>query len=526
MLDLLRTSDKLTKISLNMDFKGDLNWFIQFLPQFNGKAFISHRPITEEIELDASLQGLSARWGHQVYTISIPLGFKNFTIVHLEMLNILVAICTWACQWQGKTVRIFCDNAAVVSVLNSGKTRDLTLAAIDRNIFMETAQVDISLKTVPIMGRINEIADSLSRWNMGAQYQQKFHHLLPVHFLDKNSWKCTRDWLVYITSTGPQGRMSTLTARATSRLNQAFADSTASSYQAEFRIFVGFCCVATISLKALTPLSTLTFLEFLAFNNITYSGLLNHLSAVKHILSSCGVDTSAFNDPRIKLCNKAIMRHRPLNPSIKPIIDVTTLQLIIQSTDNMYMGHIFKAAILLSFFSFVRISNLVPHSISSYDPLKQLSRGDIIFAHPGVHIIIKWSKTLQNKDKIEVLKVPSLGISPLCPVAALKKVLCTTSGLSNSPLLQVKCYTKWVPVSYTRLRKAFTNILKNLNLGATGITFHSLRHSGATLVFNLNVPMQDIQSGTWTSETVWTYITQDHNVSTSVATSFQNLLRT
>ena len=163
---------------------------------------------------------------------------------------------------------------------------------------------------------------------------------------------------------------------------------------------MGFCCVAAINLNTLTPLSILTFQEFLTFNNITYSGLLNHLSAVKASLSSYGVDSSAFNDPRIKLYNKAIMRH------------VTTLQLIIQSTDSMFLGHIFKASILLSFFSFVKISNLVRHSIPSYDPLKQLSRGDIISAHPGVHMIIKWSKILQNKDKIKVLKVPSLGTSP------------------------------------------------------------------------------------------------------------------
>ena len=69
--------------------------------------------------------------------------------------------------------------------LNSGKTRDLTLAAIARNIFMETAQVDISLQTVHIMGNINEIADSLSRWNIGSQYQQKFYHLLPIHIWAK-----------------------------------------------------------------------------------------------------------------------------------------------------------------------------------------------------------------------------------------------------------------------------------------------------------------------------------------------------
>ena len=70
-----------------MEFKRDLYWFIQFLPKFNRKTFISYRHITEEIELDASLQGLGASWGHQVYTIAIPLGFKNFTIFHLEMLQ-------------------------------------------------------------------------------------------------------------------------------------------------------------------------------------------------------------------------------------------------------------------------------------------------------------------------------------------------------------------------------------------------------------------------------------------------------
>ena len=182
MLDLLRASDKFTKIILTTEFKQDLNWFLQFLPRFNGKAFISHRQVTEEIELDASLQGLGARWGQYVYTVPIPLGYKDFSIVHLEMLNILVAIRTWSHQWGGKAIKIACDNQAVVSVLNSGKTRDLTLAAIARNIFMDTAQADIMLKTVHIMGKVNEVADSLSRWTIHPYYRQKFRSLLPVHY--------------------------------------------------------------------------------------------------------------------------------------------------------------------------------------------------------------------------------------------------------------------------------------------------------------------------------------------------------
>ena len=181
MLDLLRSSDKLEKIMLTIEFKRDLYWFLEFIPKFNGKVFISHNPVMEKIELDASLQGLGARWGSQVYSIQIPLGYENMTIVHLEMLNILVAIRTWGPQWTGKAVRIACDNQAVVMVLNSGKTRDLTLAAIARNIFMEAAQFDIFLKTVHIMGVHNDIADSLSRWNMAEQFRTKFYRLLPKH---------------------------------------------------------------------------------------------------------------------------------------------------------------------------------------------------------------------------------------------------------------------------------------------------------------------------------------------------------
>ena len=152
MLELLRSSDKLSKIHLTMDFKRDLNWFLEFILKFNGKALISHQPITEEIELDASLQGLGARCGNQVYSIPIPLVYENMSIVHLEMLNILVAIHVWGPYWNGKAIRISCDNQAVVMVLNSGKTRDLTLAAIARNIFMEAAHFDIFLKNVHIMG--------------------------------------------------------------------------------------------------------------------------------------------------------------------------------------------------------------------------------------------------------------------------------------------------------------------------------------------------------------------------------------
>ena len=124
-----------------------------------------------------------------------------------------------------------------------------------------------------------------------------------------------------------------------------------------------------------------------------------------------------------------------------------------------------------------------------------------------------------------VIKIPALGASPLCPVRALQHLLRNTPHQPNSPLFQVKCYSKWVPLTDTRLRKKFSTILNNLNLTQSKITFNSLRRSGATLAFNSSVPIQDIQShGTWTSECVWSYITQDHRASDKVALAFRQLL--
>ena len=56
-----------------------------------------------------------------VYALPTPLGFKGYTIVHLEILNIVVAVKIWASHWADKKIQIFCDNMAVVNVLNKVK---------------------------------------------------------------------------------------------------------------------------------------------------------------------------------------------------------------------------------------------------------------------------------------------------------------------------------------------------------------------------------------------------------------------
>ena len=95
------------------------------------------------------------------------------------MFNILVAIRVWASEWQSKNIEIFCDNEAVVTVLNTGKTRDNWLATISRNIFMESSKFDISLKFTHVQGKSNQVADLLSRWQDSHVDRGKLQQLAP-----------------------------------------------------------------------------------------------------------------------------------------------------------------------------------------------------------------------------------------------------------------------------------------------------------------------------------------------------------
>ena len=181
LLHVLRSMHDRDQTQLDIEAQRDINWFAQFLPNFNGVTIFDHRPIAFHIELDACLQGFGARCGNQVYAFPIPLGYMDLSIVHLEMLNILVALRVWNNTWKKSRVCIACDNEAVVYVLRSGRTRDLTLVAIARNIQLQVATWDINLQVNHTAGRDNHVADLLSHWTLTEDPQVKLNNLLPQH---------------------------------------------------------------------------------------------------------------------------------------------------------------------------------------------------------------------------------------------------------------------------------------------------------------------------------------------------------
>ena len=160
MLKVLRDH----KNKLNNGFHRDLTWFVKFLHVFNGSSFFKKKKFHKYVDLDACLSGMGAVCGNEVYTVCTPPEYEGSNIATLEMLNILVALRVWKESWANTSVRVACDNEAVVKVLNSGHTKCPQLGAIARNIFMSASSKDINLHVIHIPGKQNQVADLLSRW--------------------------------------------------------------------------------------------------------------------------------------------------------------------------------------------------------------------------------------------------------------------------------------------------------------------------------------------------------------------------
>ena len=95
---------------------------------------------------------MGAVWLNRVYATSIHnCGDLDLIIIHLEMLNIVIALRTWGTWWCHSNIKIFCDNLGVVQVIRTGKTRDSFLSLC------------IQLHIFHIAGVHNVIADTLSR---------------------------------------------------------------------------------------------------------------------------------------------------------------------------------------------------------------------------------------------------------------------------------------------------------------------------------------------------------------------------
>ena len=220
-----------------------------------------------------------------------------------------------------------------------------------------------------------------------------------------------------------RSRIKGLTEKALSRLNSAFRPSTQADYASMFRVFLAFCCHMGILMSSVNVKVLLAFLECLNENGVSPNTLSNYVSAIKAKFVIYGLPTKCLESRRIYCYVKSLRINRPLKISRCNIISIEDLYSLVAHCDELYMGQVFKALFLMAFFGFFRLSNLCPHSFDSYDFTRHLSAGDIFFQGNILKVLLKWSKTIQSRDKVKIISLPGLGKAKICPIKAMKKLL-------------------------------------------------------------------------------------------------------
>ena len=182
MLETLRNANAhgyTQHVPLDSEFQKDINWFIDFLPSFNGKSVIRDKRIDYTAEVDSCLTGCGALCQNEFYHEIFPdfIQTESHPIAHLEMLNLVLAAKVWAKKWAGHRVLFLCDNMVSVSVLATGRARDHFLMACAREIWLQTALYDWELVAEHRSAECMQTADALSRAHLSEHFVKKFAHL-------------------------------------------------------------------------------------------------------------------------------------------------------------------------------------------------------------------------------------------------------------------------------------------------------------------------------------------------------------
>ena len=103
------------------------------------------------------------------------------------------------------------------------------------------------------------------------------------------------------------------------------------------------------------------FIEFLTYNGVKHVSTLNYVSAIRSQLKWFEVSTDVLDHVKVKLMLKAVAGTIRDHPKVKGIFDIPTL-VSIHTCNLLPHPLVFKAIYLLSCFSFLRISNVLPPS--------------------------------------------------------------------------------------------------------------------------------------------------------------------
>ena len=292
--------------------------------------------------------------------------------------------------------------------------------------------------------------------------------------------------------------------------NQTFAPSTKRTYSTHRDTYLRFCHFMNIPSVPASTHGICLYAAYLA-RTLKFSSIKQYLGIIGLMHKEFGLPNPLIGNWQLsslltgvkRVCGNDLKQKLPINFDI--LRGIHSQLNLTYSVDAA-----FWAICLVAFFGMFRKSHLLISNNGSFDPAKQLTKGDFSFIPGGVLVRVRWSKTIQFRERVVQIPLMQVPGSLFCPVSAVAGAFSFTPNIPNDSQA-----FQWVhsslnirPFTYGFFMNKLRSCLKKCGLHGMDFGSHSFRRGGASLAFQVGLPLELIKIlGDWKSNAVLLYLT-------------------
>ena len=286
----------------------------------------------------------------------------------------------------------------------------------------------------------------------------------------------------------------------------AVKESTKKGYITHITAYIEFCDRFGLPQLPCDNLQLCRFAQYLVkYRNMKSSDSIgNYVSGIRTSMAIMGLPVPDPLEKQMQLFNQGLKNLLPQGTrQMKPITPEMLLKIynVVDFTNLTDM--VAWVATLIGFTLFLRRSNLVPEAMDRFDSEKQFCRKDFNVIDPLSVMMaeIKWSKTIQFKEKILRLPILPAGNKSICPVLWMHYMCEQIPGSPEDPAFMIIQKGEKLALSANQLVARLKKWLTLIGEDPEGYALHSLRRGGATFAHQCNIQGEMIKLlGDWASD--------------------------
>ena len=265
------------------------------------------------------------------------------------------------------------------------------------------------------------------------------------------------------------------------------------------------------------------YVEHMARQGHAPGSISNTISHLRTYYQIADLHTAPLHHYRVGMALRAVATTIRHVPAPRAPVTPELLKRILASPSGITSSSATRLAIILMYMGFLRQSSVAPQTVSSFDHTRHLTAGDLVVSPQGLHIHLKWTKTLQSSSDATDILLPRTADSTICPVAVYQAYRADHPVTSPTAPLLVHKDGNTLTVPF--IRRQWALLVSEAGADPMIYSLHSLRKGAANYTYNVaRADLNDVMThGTWRSPAVRTYITPQQGPTNSVYQALQRL---